>query len=507
MKPERMQALVEGYLADRLSDEEKAELTAWLDRDVAHRAAFREAVELDYFLDAQLNASGSSDAEGLSSSTDSGSSRSPRFSRWHLLGMAALLLLSLTLGWFLFSGRGPSQELTDASGSVALLKAVDGDAVFSRNHDLATKPGSALGNGWLRLDQGAVELAFHRGATVEVVGPAVFGIDSEMRGFLESGEVNVHTPEEARDFVIGTAHMEVVDLGTRFHLRVDQNAKAEVTVIEGLVELHLGGGGTPRRIQTLPAGLHATISAAGEIVALEGSPIDPEFAQDSGLLAHWTLDAVEAGRTVRDRSGHARHARFRGPMEQAEINGKSGGAFDLRRHRSIGFSDQIPGLTKARSFTFAAWVKDAQNILFSFSDDSPRNRIQFERWGNQLIYGWQQEGGFDAVQGNVSGWESGRWHHVAVTFSGREVALYFDGRLLTSSAIGQRISSPILAPSDFSNLTHGYIGLLPSNHDQQPQRLNGQIDDIQFYGRALDEKAIRFLYEHPGEVFGTSETF
>ena len=38
--------------------------------------------------------------------------------------------------------------------------------------------------------------------------------------------------------------MEVVDLGTRFHVSVDQNSKAEVTVTDRLVDLHLGGEGT-----------------------------------------------------------------------------------------------------------------------------------------------------------------------------------------------------------------------------------------------------------------------
>ena len=117
------------------------------------------------------------------------------------------------------------------------------------------------------------------------------------------------------------------------------------------------------------------------------------------------------------------------------------------------------------------------------------------------LHGWQKGSLFDAVQGNVPEWEAGRWYHVAVTVSGREVSLYRDGMPLISRSTGQRISSQSLVPCDLDGLTEAYIGRLPSNHNHKPQRLGGQIDDVQFYGRALDEKAIRYMFENSGNVF------
>ena len=101
----------------------------------------------------------------------------------------------------------------------------------------------------------------------------------------------------------------------------------------------------------------------------------------------------------------------------------------------------------------------------------------------------------------MSEWDGGSWYHVVVTVSGRQVSLYRDGQLLISRSIGQRIRSEPLVPSDLGNLTEVYIGLLPSNHDHKPQRLGGVIDDVQLYGRALDEQAVRFLFENPGEAY------
>ncbi len=86
-------------------------------------------------------------------------------------------------------------------------------------------PGSELGKGWMQIDAGTIELKFKSGATIQVEGPAVFGIDSAMRGFLEYGRASVHAPEGARDFVVGTAAMEVVDLGTRFTMSVAENSR------------------------------------------------------------------------------------------------------------------------------------------------------------------------------------------------------------------------------------------------------------------------------------------
>jgi len=489
---ERAQHLLEAYLADVLTDEEKAELTAWLDADPSHRAAFREATELEYFLHAQLQ------EEAGPADVANQAARKWRWTGRNILGVAAVALGVLTLlGTWWFDERPVG---TGDSESVAKITGVSDDAAFGPAHDLPRRTGGALSKGWVRLDKGSVELEFQSGARVTVLGPSVFGIDSATRGFLESGEVRVLTPENAQGFAIGTPQMEVVDLGTRFRLRVDPKNKAEVQVDEGLVELHLGGGGTPRKIQTLPAGLRANISADGELLSLEGAPLDPAFARNAGLLARWKLDGVAADGTVRDASAHGWHAVFQGKPASATTSGRVDGALALSAGQAIDISPVVPQLARSKAFTFAAWVKDLDNMIFSFSDGTSDNRIQFEKWGNQLIYGWQQGGSFDAVGGKASDWNKGDWHHVAVTVSGREVTIYLNGTRLVSRATGQRVGLAVLAPSDLTRATKGHLGLLPANHNGKPQWMDGQIDDVQIYGRALDEAAIEDLFEQPGAV-------
>ncbi|MCH1509149.1 MAG: hypothetical protein L7T84_08100 [Akkermansiaceae bacterium] len=493
--------LFERYLVDELSDDEKNELAQWLDEDSSHRARFREFVELESFLGSQLSASDSGEEdEVIKFRRVHSSSRTVR--HWERMGVAALLLLSLTLGWMLWSDdEDPSSPERGEVGSVVKLSGVSEDVVFAGGHELPTKAGSLLGKGWIMLERGSVDLEFHCGATVELTGPAVFGIDSALRGFLESGGVKVHAPEGASGFVIGTENMEVVDLGTRFEMSTGNGAESEVKVTEGRVDLHTGGDGADRKISSLAAGLEAVVSETGEIVSVGGEPLDPESSQNSGLLAHWKFDDASEGGSILDDSGHDRHALFRGRMEDVAVAGRSGGALRLDGDDHIDISEHIPVMMDVRSFTFATWVKDASNMVFSFSDGTPRNRVQFELWGNLLVYGWQQGPLFDAVQGRVPGWKKGQWQHVAVMVSGREVTLYVDGRYLVSRSVGHRLSSPTLTPYDLGNVTEAYIGFLPSNHNHKPQRLGGMIDDVQFYGRALDERAIRYLFENAGEPF------
>ncbi len=106
----------------------------------------------------------------------------------------------------------------------------------------------------------------------------------------------------------------------------------------------------------------------------------------------------------------------------------------------------------------------------------------------------------------MSEWERGRWYHVACSVSGGNVTIYRDGQaLIKPRSYGEVIGTRARAPIDINRPTHAYLGFLVSNHAQQKQSLGGQLDDVQFYGRALDEQAIQFLYEHPGDTYSKAQ--
>lgn len=89
------------------------------------------------------------------------------------------------------------------------------------------------------LIRGQIELTFPKGATAIVKGPALFSIETPERLNLQVGSCSVHAPEGAEGFRVMTPKSEVVDLGTRFSVKVSDSGQSDVQVVEGAAEVHL----------------------------------------------------------------------------------------------------------------------------------------------------------------------------------------------------------------------------------------------------------------------------
>jgi len=508
------QVLLDALANQTISDEQFAQLERLICEDPALRKRFldfqnvigdlEERAIQDETLQSEPNGRAAHESKAVLSWRQ-------RLGRIEHVAVAALLLLCLGLTFLLWKGSkpggegiaGPSQGSSGQTEAIATLTSVSDDVVWSNSHASARTAGKGLDKGWMQLDAGVIEITFRSGATVRVEGPALFGIDSPLRGFLEYGGIVVHAPDEARDFVVGTSAMEVVDLGTRFEMTVDQDTSAvAVEVTEGLVDLHIGDEQMRRRIHPLPAGKSAFVDATGKVVRIAGEAIDPTYRSASRLLAHWRLDDSAANSMVLDASGNELHGRLNGNTNTNSLPGKIGQALDLSPRGYIDLSEHIAPLTATNTFTFAAWVRDARDMVFSMSDGTRRDRVQFEIHGNTLLYGWQKGPQFDHITGRVSGWDRRRWYHIAVSVSGGAVTIYRDGKPLNSPrGRGTKINTRTRVPADIHRPTHAYIARLIANHNNREQFLAGRIDDIQFYSRALDDRAVRFLFEHPGRTF------
>lgn len=357
--------------------------------------------------------------------------------------------------------------------------------------------GQGLEKGWYRLKQGTLDLKFGSGAEVNIKGPAYFAVVSKMQSYLEYGDVSVYAPESARNFTIKAPTMDVVDLGTRFSLRIDPgDGESKVDVTEGLVNLHLKSPTENKKLQSLSAGSKANLDSNGNLLSVEG-----ESNAKVNLLAHWTFDKID-GRDVPDSSVNNMTAKLVGKLEGIQSEGVSGNCFDLTGQQYVDISAHLKNLPQ-NHFTISAWVKNPVNMIFSMSDGTKNNRLQFERYKNRLLYGWQKGQFFDPVYSIVN-WEKDRWYHVAYTYSGGHISLFRDGVEILGSQTQGRLNTKILGPMDFPNLTHAQIGRLfkgtPSpDFPDSIQKLLGQIDDFQIYGNALTEEQLKFLFDNPGK--------
>lgn len=394
---------------------------------------------------------------------------------WQIAAAVALLLVVASASGYWLKHARPDDP-------IARLESVSPDAEFSPDHQLPRTTGSSLARGWIHLERGQIQIRFRSGASVELQGPAVFGIDSPMRSYLDYGRVRVYAPESARDFVVATESMEVVDLGTRFELVVDQNTReSAVSVSEGLVDLHLGTPGTQRRIQPLEAGFSAQVDSAGDILTLKRTQVEKPVAPR--LVAHWNLDEAPSSDEVES------------------IPGIAGRAVQLGERGFVDVSDWAEELGRTGDFTISAWVRNPSEgiaILFSLSDGTEADRVQFHLNRRHLVFGWQNGAHYDAVNGKIDQWESDRWYHVAVTMRRGMIHLYRDGEQVGSSSAGHKIGTRISSLSSVERPTHCYLGKLSA---ERPQFFGGAIDDVQIYAKAVLSKNIRYLYEHPGELW------
>jgi hypothetical protein len=176
--------------------------------------------------------------------------------------------------------------------------------------------------------------------------------------------------------------------------------------------------------------------------------------------------------------------------------------------RAVDVGEHLDTFGELSSFTIVAWVRNPGNMIFSISDATFRRRIQFERYGSHLYYGWQNEHSWDAVRTVVDGgWAQDQWYHVAVTVDDRNVTLYRDGRVLIGPrSRGVLLGTPVQRPIDLAVKSRALIGKVDltsgTKRPGQPldQFFDGEIDDMEIYSRALDAEAIRYLHTHPGET-------
>lgn len=421
---------------------------------------------------------------------------------FHLIapvGIAALLMLGL-FTFFWPKDQESEGQLDEWGSSIAKIEFLSEDARFEGDQERST--GSALEKGWLQLAEGSARLKFRSGAIVTLEAPAAFGIHSPLRSYLEYGKVEVYAPESARDFVVATESLEVVDLGTRFEVEVDLDSQeSNISVLEGLVDLHLGSPGTAREIRPLEAGYHARVNAFGEIIEFTQTN-DQASPKSARLIGHWPLDSISSNNSVSDSAPQQLHGSLVSKDPPKITNGVIGNALEFSTGDCVDLSEHLPAWSQLGAFTFSAWVcypKKPLAMIFSLSGPSEQHRIQLFLAQAYVRYGWQSGSHFDSISGRVDGWQPSQWYHIAVTVEDGVARLYRDGNLIGSGSAGSKIGTPVLNPSLVSNPSHFFLGRLKDGHQGEKvtaQGLEGKLDDVRIYAGALGQRTIRDLYQN-----------
>lgn len=228
------------------------------------------------------------------------------------------------------------------------------------------------------------------------------------------------------------------------------------------------------------------------------------IAQPSnGLVAHYSGDGNVNDITANQLHGTNSGATYgndrnENPLSAIYFNGSSGIAID----------PVISELVTTNSGTWSAWVKltdatPSQNqTILMFGDDNFNRHISLRIFTSGAIHFSSQEWGNNkfAVQTNEFSISDNEWFHLTVVQDGVQPKIYVNGMLQASTnVIANDLTSWFHNSSQFDNAR---IGHLDQNNIVQ-NYLNGALDDILIYNRALTEQEITdMLSISPSESAG-----
>ena len=221
------------------------------------------------------------------------------------------------------------------------------------------------------------------------------------------------------------------------------------------------------------------------------------FDPDLGLLGHWALDEAQAGAIALDSSGFGNHGTSSAnpPVPSADAP-----PVHFQDAHSLSFNgvDQWiqmgnPGLLNLGGvISIAAWVRatavdDYRNIVAHGYRWEPSYDLSLRIYsGSYQFTSWDSVD--HAAIATVPPEDIGTWVHLCGVFDGSAFYLYRNGALAASTA------EPT-APAANVDATWAIGARAPQPSGGTDYRyLQGQIDDVRIYGRALSGPEVEALY-------------
>ena len=519
----RFSRLVSGALTEH----EMAELEEILLHSAEARVAYREylAIHLDLVEHFQQNAS-------IPQSH-------PRPSAFRIIPAIAAIaaLVSLVAGLAIWMGGRQSTTPPDDAARLVetppmLAVATHADGV-RWNLAAPPEPGSPLPSGPIHLDAGVLALDLTGGQALIIRGPARFELIDHERMRLDKGEVSLRVQREGHIYAIRVPKGTVVDLGTEFSVKVNDDGVADVWVFEGRVaatrienktitreELVLNEGQSiriARNFEPSPYQSDEFFRPPPHLTSVN-SPASDAYAEAVAAaqpLAWWRFEEESAAREIPASPPDAPPLILHG---NAVIKGTSG-----RRYLYVNMNEQsgfattpttIAGLDGPDGFTIECLIypEEQTHMCALLLEEPPLSSAFDADTGEQqpapsraLIERMGRSGTFSghifpnyalrAMVRTPAGHSGGSmsysalpqplhaWTHVVCTWDGKQFKVYLNGQLADQATINQTPQRALLRP---------IIGRLhPLEQNIQRQWVGG-IDEVALYGRVLTpEEAAR----------------
>jgi ferric-dicitrate binding protein FerR (iron transport regulator) len=433
--------------------------------------------------------------------------------------MAAMLMV---IGYFVYIITQPVP-----SAFVATLS--DGIDVKWSDPRQPLELGSVLRPGIFKLVAGYARITFDEGARIIVEAPAEIELESENRAFVQTGKVSAEVPTEAQSFTINTPSASMVDLGTEFCVYVQEDGTSDLHVFKGKVALVAGPIG--KKTNDLNAnGAKEQIVRTGQAkrVAADSSEIeDIRFGQTAFVRnipspyelavrrsrprGYWRFGRENLNKCDNSIDSARNVAKYVGSTAFDENgpglgDGKSNDALKLngRPDNYMIIENIASGRLQRGGLSLVLWLRAdkiaEQSILTNETKTGQaswfsRYFLMEENGQFVFIVYFDDDRMYEGrpvetclIRSEQLA-QKGRWYHLAVTLSQNHVRMFIDGRLEAEAR------EPIEQFSNADLLWYLCTGadIEPTDGDDAPP-INGAIDELAIYDRALSPEEIRQLY-------------
>jgi len=226
----------------------------------------------------------------------------------------------------------------------------------------------------------------------------------------------------------------------------------------------------------------------------------------SGLVGWWTFDGPDMTSNVRDRSGQGNHG-YRISQTVTTVIGKIGQALSINGSPAVGGGDMVeigvsPEIITGResNWTVCGWVKLDTNVTASDSGYilyTRTNTSAFPATGSLIIYAdysdtkatrWIVQTDTSTVHQSSTKLSPNIWYHLChVVSNDTTLTFYLNGL--------QDAQMAYTEPGADGDTLHQTIGSsYNSGNGNGNETLDGAVDDIRVYNRALSASEIMQLY-------------
>lgn len=440
-------------------------------------------------------------------STGSSFSRNTWKHRWLRVAAVAVLLASIAGAVYTWRSTG------HAAATITGVEA----AVWPAGQ-VPLKPGEAVRGNVVEIASGFVNVRFPSGAAVLLEGPAKLKLLGTNKARLEHGKAVAEVPNPATGFVMESPEANIIDLGTRFGMKVGLGSGTEVHVLEGKVQATLAGQNV---VHDLQASQGALLGAGTAVPVVADQTLFltqlPPLRWGPTRYVHWSFDEGQ-GALARSANGvpgedlyAARLTRAMAKLEgtvPAWVPGRFGQALSFDGTGGYAVTG-YKGVEGARPRTVAFWLRVP-------NDWEPRNGFALVSWGTHLKPGgvWQisvnpevADGPLGRLRVGVQGAQvigtrdlrDGQWHHAAVVLynpqdaapTTTQILLYLDGQLEPAERRAVRAVETQVEGTNAIPVTFG------RNSDEFPQGgrmfFRGTIDEVFIVEAALSQPEIQRL--------------